>query len=149
MKWGVSWWRNQMEIFSALLALCEGNPSVTGQRPVTRNLDIFFHLRLNKLLSKQSRHWCFETPSRSWWRHYNVLCDTCRIGSWQVSSWKAWCLTASFVSPVRRICWKCLIREHMKQCRLFSVNKIINSCRNFEYKISNLVINTSICMLQT
>ena len=32
------WWRHQMEIFSALLALCEGNPPVTGgfpsQRPV-------------------------------------------------------------------------------------------------------------------
>ena len=32
--------------FSVLLALCEGNPPVTGgfpsQRPVVRNLDIFF-----------------------------------------------------------------------------------------------------------
>ena len=24
------WWRHEMEIFSALLALCEGNPPVTG-----------------------------------------------------------------------------------------------------------------------
>ena len=35
-----------MEIFSALLALCMGNPPVTGgfpsQRPVTRNFDVFF-----------------------------------------------------------------------------------------------------------
>ena len=35
-----------MEIFSALLALCDGNPPVTGgfpsQRPVTRSFDIFF-----------------------------------------------------------------------------------------------------------
>ena len=34
-----AWWRHQMETFSALLALCEGNPPVTGgfpsQRPVT------------------------------------------------------------------------------------------------------------------
>ena len=41
-----------METFSALLALCAGNSPVTGefhsQRPVTRNLDIFFDLRLNK-----------------------------------------------------------------------------------------------------
>ena len=34
-----SWWRHQIEIFSKLLALCEGNSPVTGefpsQRPVT------------------------------------------------------------------------------------------------------------------
>ena len=36
------WWRHQMETFSALLALCKGNPSVTGgfpsQRLVTQSL---------------------------------------------------------------------------------------------------------------
>ena len=41
-----SWWRHQMEAFSALLALCAGNSPVTGefptQRPVTRNFDVFF-----------------------------------------------------------------------------------------------------------
>ena len=54
-----SWRRHQMETCSALLALCEGNPPVTGgfpsQRPVTRSLDAFFDVRLNKGLSKQSR----------------------------------------------------------------------------------------------
>ena len=64
-----------METFSALLALCEGNPPVTGgfpsQRPVTRSFDIFFDLRLNKRLSKQSICRWFETPSRSLWRHCN------------------------------------------------------------------------------
>ena len=72
----LSWWRNQMETFSALLALCEGNSPVTGefpsQRPVTRSLDVFFDLRLNKGLSKQSWGWWFETSSRSLWRHCNV-----------------------------------------------------------------------------
>ena len=52
----ISWWRNQMETFSALLALCVGNSPVTGefpaQRPVTRNLDVFLDLHLNKQLSK-------------------------------------------------------------------------------------------------
>ena len=70
-----SWWRHQMATFSALLALCAGNSPVTGefpsQRPVTRSFDIFFYLRLNKRLSKQSwRRW-FETPSRLLWRHCN------------------------------------------------------------------------------
>ena len=54
--------------FFALLALCAGNSHVTGefraQRPVTLSFDIFFDLRLNKPLSKQSWGWWFETPSR-------------------------------------------------------------------------------------
>ena len=43
---------------SALLAICVGNSPVTGefptQRPATRSFDVFFDLRLNKWLSKQS-----------------------------------------------------------------------------------------------
>ena len=62
------WWRHQMETFSALLALCEGNRPVTGRfpsrRPATRKLDVFCDLRLNKRLSKQLRLRWFETPSR-------------------------------------------------------------------------------------
>ena len=69
------WWRHQMETFSALLALCVGNSPVTGefpsQRPVTRSFDVFFDLRLNKRLSKQSWGWWFETLSRPLWRHRN------------------------------------------------------------------------------
>ena len=71
-----SWWRHQMETFSALLALCAGNSPVTGefpsQRPVTRSFDVFFDQRRNKRLSKQSWGWWFETQSRSLRRHCNV-----------------------------------------------------------------------------
>ena len=52
----ITWWRHQMETFSALLALCTGNSPVTGefpsQRPMTRNFVVYFDLRLNKRLSK-------------------------------------------------------------------------------------------------
>ena len=69
-------WRHQMETFSALLVLCAGNSPVPGQfpeqRPVTRSFDVFFDLRLNKRLSKQSWGWWFETLSRPLWRHCNV-----------------------------------------------------------------------------
>ena len=61
-----------METFSALLALCAGNSSITGefpsQRPVTRSFDIFFDLRLKKRLSKQSRRRWLETHRL----HYDV-----------------------------------------------------------------------------
>ena len=47
-----------METFSALMAICAGNSPVTGelpaQRPVSLSFDVFFDLRLNKRLSKQS-----------------------------------------------------------------------------------------------
>ena len=70
-----TWWRHQMETFPALLVLCAGNSLVTGefpsQRPVTRSFDVFFNLRLNKRMSKQSWSWWFETTSRSLWRHCN------------------------------------------------------------------------------
>ena len=72
-----SWWRHQMETFSALLAICAGNSPVIGefpaQRPVTRNFDVFFDLRLNKRLSKQSWGWWFKTPSRPLWRQCNDI----------------------------------------------------------------------------
>ena len=67
------WWPHEMEIFSALLALCVGNSPVTGefpsQRPVTRSFDVFFDLCLNKRMSKQSWGWWFEMPSHSLCRH--------------------------------------------------------------------------------
>ena len=71
-----SWWRHQMETFSALLAICAGISPVPGeflaQRPVTRSFDVFFDMRLNKRLSKQSWDWWFETLSFPLWRHCNV-----------------------------------------------------------------------------
>ena len=51
------------------------HPPVTGgfptQRPVTRGNKVFFHLRLSKRLSEQSRRRWFEMPSRSLWRRCN------------------------------------------------------------------------------
>ena len=87
-------WRHQMETFSALLAICAGNSPVPdefpAQWPVTRSFDVFFHLRLNKRLSKHAWGWWFETLSRPLWRHRNVLNDRwCRcyfslfMQSWQ------------------------------------------------------------------
>ena len=83
---------------SAVLALCAGNSPVPGeffaQRPVTRSFDVFFDLRPNKWLSKQSWGWWFETPSYRLWRHSN--------GFW-------WCAWPSTICPTRMIdTWYCL-----------------------------------------
>ena len=70
-----TWWRHQMETFSALLAICAENSPVPGefstQRPVTRSFDVCFDLRPNKGLSKQLWGWWFETQSCPLWRHRN------------------------------------------------------------------------------
>ena len=83
LTWGArwrmdsSWWRHQMETFSALLVICAGNSSVTGefpaQRPVTRSLNVFFDLCLTKRSSKQCWGWWFETPPGPLWCCCNVL----------------------------------------------------------------------------
>ena len=66
----------KIEIVSALLALCDGNPSVSGgfpsQRPSKADLNVFFDVSLCKPLNKQSSRRWFETPRCSLWRHCNV-----------------------------------------------------------------------------
>ena len=87
-----SWWRHQMETFSVLLVLCEGNSQVTSefpsQRPVTWSFDVFFDLRLNKQLSKQWKRRWFEMPSHPLWCHCNVSPPSTTCGS--DKTWASW-----------------------------------------------------------
>ena len=97
-----SWWRHQMDTFSALLALFVGNYPATGefpvQRSVTRSFDVFFELLLNKRWSKQSWGWWFETPSSSLWRHCNdIIALLCAV--FQTN------LTNEIVLLTRQIYW--------------------------------------------
>ena len=66
-----SWWRHQMETFSAVLAICAGNSPVSSefpaQRPVTRSFEVFFDLRLIKRLG-----WVNTHGAGHLWRHCNV-----------------------------------------------------------------------------
>ena len=91
--WGdiCAWWRHRTETFSTLLALCAGNPPVTGefptQRPVTWSFDVSFDLCLNQHLSKQWRcSWC-EMPLRSLWRHICNVRAKFNLHHIFVSSW--------------------------------------------------------------
>ena len=92
-----SWWRHQIETFSALLVICAGNSPVPVNSPQkgqwrTRSFHVFFNLRLNKRLSKQAWGWWFETISCPLWRHCNVdssrdRSDPIRISCLHVSCW--------------------------------------------------------------
>ena len=85
-------------IFRVTGSLCgefTGPGEFPAQRPVTRNFDVFFDLRLNKRLSKQPRGWWFETPSWSLWRHRNVhwkvfVLLVCKILLQYVGYWWHW-----------------------------------------------------------
>ena len=81
-----TWWRHEVETFSALLVLCERNLAVTGgfpfQRPVTRSFSVLYDLCSNKRLSKQSRRRWFKTPPRSLLRQCN---ERNAFGYWIVS----------------------------------------------------------------
>ena len=101
-----AWWRHQMETFSALLAICAGNSPVPGefptQRPVTRSFDVYFDLRPNKWLSKQSWGWWFETLSCSLWRHRNGI----DVSQWQWSckrnTFGQWCGAFSLICALNK-----------------------------------------------
>ena len=75
------WYQTMMtssngNIFRVTGPLCgeyTGPGEFPTQRPVTRSFDVFFDLRLNKGLSKQSWGWWFETPSGPLWRQCNVI----------------------------------------------------------------------------
>ena len=59
----ISWWRHQIETFSALLAICEGNPPVTGNRwiPLTKASDAELWCFLRSAL-EQTVDQTIETP---------------------------------------------------------------------------------------
>ena len=72
------WWRHQMEAFSALQALCEGNSPVTdefpSQRPVTWSFNVFFDLRLtNSWANHRHARDLKRHHAHSLWRHGNAL----------------------------------------------------------------------------
>ena len=101
-----AWWRHQMEtnIFRVTGLLCgEFTGEFPSQRPVTRSFDVFFGLRLNKRLSKQSWGWWFETPLCSLWRHRNEGRYLNKMAKWRSPR----CRILSFVI-ILKICFICL-----------------------------------------
>ena len=82
-----------------------GHGEFPAQRPETRSFDVFFDLRLNTRLSKQSWGWWFETLSRQLWRHCNALLNI----TYRCSRFKITCnhifpaISGSGQTPVKSI----------------------------------------------
>ena len=119
-----------MEAFSALQAICAGNAPVTdefpAQRPVKRSFDVFFNLRLNKRLSRQSWGWWLETPSRPLWRHCNVFLGLHgkdnRDNQWGMSPWRP----AQTNPDLPRISTTCAIAVSQ-----MIINMVLYSCMQY------------------
>ena len=71
---------NIFRVTGLLWGKCTSHRWTPSQRPVTQNFEFLLDLRLNKWLSKRSRHWWFETAPRSLWRHCNVVS---RVPIWE------------------------------------------------------------------
>ena len=89
---------------------------VNSPLPVTRSFDVFFDLRLNKRLSKQSWGWWFETQSLSLWRHCNATDNVCvrSIARWHTIL-SIFCTLSSTLIP--RVCtlWPFEVIPNCKQ----------------------------------
>ena len=118
-----------MEAFSALLAICAGN----SQRPVTRSFDVFFDLRLNKRLSKQSWGWWFETPSSPLWRHCN-LHTRCHL-LWEENT------SVNFIGT------KCITLSHIYEQQRASQQQCALAPSKPESHLSNLLCHCTIVPL--
>ena len=69
----LSWWRHQMETFSALLALCDGNPSVTGGFPVIK----WKHFPRYWPFVRGIHRWPVDRPHKGQWRGalmFSLIC---------------------------------------------------------------------------
>ena len=128
-----------METFSALLTFCVGNSLVPGefplQKPVMRSFDVFFDVRLNKWLRKQSWGWWFEMLSRPLWCHCNKKAPTwtkagpsgsiwrCHLTSIQATGLDAWAsrvkCPARFVSIYMRYVYIWVVYSLCFFCCLF------------------------------
>ena len=69
-------WKHSPRYWSFVRRIHRSLVNSPKKRPVTRTLDVFFDLRLNKSLSNQSWGWWFETPSCSLERHCNAQYDS-------------------------------------------------------------------------
>ena len=109
-------------------------------KPVTRNFDVLFDLRLNKRLSKQSRRRWFETPSRSLWRDCNGNPVLYRLGPGAVVGFIH--DTENVIDKYHKLMFD---RFNAKQIKLSRVFHFVFHCnRNRNHMCSTLLVHNNI-----
>ena len=106
-----SWWRHQMETFSALLAICAGNSPETGEfsakRPVTQSFDVFFDLRLKREagdLRRHRSHYDFTVMVALTMIEYCPITQT-PTGQAKVWWWHAWKMVVIYLKRIYIHCY--------------------------------------------
>ena len=122
-------------------ALWAGNSPVTGefpsQNPVTQSFDISFDLGMNKRLSKQSRRWWIETPSRSLWLHcYKNMSLSRSVVLLPALGCSRWNSSLVLTSPVQPVCCHirsdtCIPRKDIKLSTLVQITTVSSGCLNY------------------
>ena len=95
---------------------------------MTRSFDIFFDLRLNKRLSKQSWSWWFETLSRPLWRHRNGdIVSFTKSPARITTAQPQWKFQLSFQFAM---CYYCIwwIKAHNEYQPHIAYNKMMYAC---------------------
>ena len=103
--------RNNFRVTGPLCREFTGTGEFPTQKPVTRSFDVFFDLRLNKRLSKQSWGWWFETPSWSLWRQCNAMPFVCRCLSQLYWPWFCCYIYMLWWEFLGKICTESLIEK--------------------------------------
>ena len=105
----------------------------TGPRwfPRTKASDVFFDLRLNKRLSKQSWGWWFETPSRPLWHNCN---DIQCVGKWRYCSLA---LSHRFQGPPKSslIPWSIVYFSNNIAAQEMTVNQALSAWRTLCHRV--------------
>ena len=83
-------------------------PRTTGQ---TQSFDVFFDLRLNKRLSKQSKRRWLETQSRSLWRHFTEC--VCWLSS---LTQHCYVISGQHICSHNCVCWSLFLTQHCDWC---------------------------------
>ena len=123
------------------VVICAGNSPVHGefpaQRPVTWSFDIFFDLRPNKWLSKQSWGWWFETLSCPFLRHCNEVRSYSDSIAFLCNNYTCHYMVRRQLRTQQNIF---NIDQHTNnRLSLFSIHKCISWCANFAWSSVNLI----------
>ena len=102
---------NIFRVNGHLCGVFTGPRWIPAQRPVTRSFDVFFDLRLNKMLSKQSWGRWFEPLSCPLWRHSNAPWSS-------FYSWLTWQCSRQIYGYITRFSQNagCVFHDPAKKC---------------------------------
>ena len=144
-----SWWRHQMDTFSALLTLCEGNPPVTGGFPLT------------KAIAAELWYFLWSAPRQTVQQTIEtlVICDAIALimtslwgcGQWLETPWRACNNTVMFsgiLIKIRQFSLKKMTWKIASTKMPYILYKVSRECKCIVYLFisTKYAYNSSFCI---